>query len=127
MELIIGGAFQGKLAYAKKLHPDLTWADGRDCTRGELDRVGGVCHFHTFISRQVEAGADLTHLAEELYEANPSLVIVSQEVGYGVVPVDAFEREWREAVGRVSTQIAALSSRVTRVICGIGTVIKDES
>ena len=61
----------------------------------------------------------------KIISRNPELVIVSQEVGYGVVPVDAFDRKYREAVGRVCTKLAAYSSKVTRVVCGIGTVIKD--
>ena len=64
------------------------------------------------------------HIGELLLQKNPDAVIVSEEVGYGVVPVDAFEREYREAVGRICTKLAAGSRRVTRVICGIGTVIK---
>lgn len=31
------------------------------------------------------------------------LVIVCDEIGCGLVPVDAFEREYREAVGRIMT------------------------
>ena len=42
------------------------------------------------------------------------------------MPVDAFDRKYREAVGRVCTKLAAYSHKVTRVICGIGTVIKDD-
>ena len=54
------------------------------------------------------------------------LSLSAQEVGYGVVPVDAFDRKYREAVGRVCTKLAAYSHKVTRVVCGIGTVIKDD-
>ena len=50
--------------------------------------------------------------------------LVSQEVGYGVVPMDAFDRKYREAVGRVCTDLASKSKKVIRVVCGIGTVIK---
>ena len=65
-------------------------------------------------------------LAQKLIDGNPDIIIVSQEVGYGVVPVDAFDRKYREAVGRVCTKLAAYSRKVTRVVCGIGTVIKDD-
>ena len=61
----------------------------------------------------------------EIPEGNPDIVVVSQEVGYGVVPMDAFDRKYREAVGRVCTGLASKSKKVTRVVCGIGTVIKD--
>lgn len=67
----------------------------------------------------------MAELAKELLVCNGELLIVSDEVGYGVVPIDAFERRYRETVGRVCTELAAASSRVHRVICGIGTVIKD--
>ncbi|MFR1299013.1 MAG: bifunctional adenosylcobinamide kinase/adenosylcobinamide-phosphate guanylyltransferase [Blautia massiliensis (ex Durand et al. 2017)] len=35
------------------------------------------------------------------------MILVSEEVGYGIVPADAFERQYREAVGRVCTALAA--------------------
>ena len=56
---------------------------------------------------------------------NPDIILVSQEVGYGVVPMDAFDRKYREAVGRVCTDLASKSKKVIRVVCGIGTVIKN--
>ena len=64
-------------------------------------------------------------LAEDLIRVNPDLILVSDEVGYGVVPIDAFDRAYREVVGRICTKLAAYSHRVTRVACGIGTVIKE--
>lgn len=125
MEMIIGGAFQGKSTYAKKMYPDVVWYLGEKLTTQELFSAQGVQGFHAYIRREMQAGRDVSMLAEKLIQENPDIILVSDEVGYGVVPVDAFDRAYREAVGRVCTKLAAYSSRVTRVICGIGTVIKD--
>ena len=62
--------------------------------------------------------------AEELLEKNPDICVVTNELGYGVVPADAFDRKYREATGRICEKLAAGSDEVHRVICGIGTVIK---
>ena len=40
--MIIGGAYQGKLAFAKKIYPDVTWADGAVCTEEELYSCEGI-------------------------------------------------------------------------------------
>ena len=108
--MIIGGAYQGKAAYAKAQFPDVDWKFGGEITEEEL----------------LKAGEDLTGLAEKLAQQDPDVILVSEEVGYGIVPADAFERQYREAVGRVCTVLAAKSRRVTRVVCGIGTVLKDD-
>jgi adenosylcobinamide kinase / adenosylcobinamide-phosphate guanylyltransferase len=49
MIMIIGGAYQGKLAFAKKIYPDVTWADGAVCTEEELYSCEGIYHFHQYI------------------------------------------------------------------------------
>lgn len=125
MEMIIGGAFQGKSAYAKEKYPNICWKNGGEISKEELMTADGVLDFQDFIKKELKSGEDVSAHAQELAEKNPDIVLVSQEVGYGVVPMDAFDRKYREAVGRVCTSLAAKSSRVVRVICGIGTVIKD--
>lgn len=125
MEMIIGGAYQGKTNYAKEQYPNLNWVSGELASESELMKAQGVLDFQEYIRRELKEGRDVSDLAERIIAGDPKLVIVSQEVGYGVVPVDAFDRKYREAVGRVCTKLAAYSSRVTRVVCGIGTVIKN--
>ncbi len=125
MEMIIGGAFQGKTAYAKESNPGINWMNGADLGKEELMKAQGVLDFQEYIKKELKADRDVSGLAEELWEKNPDVVLVSQEVGYGVVPMDAFDRKYREAVGRVCTSLAAKSTKVTRVVCGIGTVIKN--
>ena len=109
MEMIIGGAYQGKAAYAKAQFPDVDWKFGGGITEEELLKAEGVLGFQ-----------------EKLAQQDTDVILVSEEVGYGIVPADAFERQYREAVGRVCTALAAKSRRVTRVVCGIGTVLKDD-
>lgn len=46
------------------------------------------------------------------------------EVGCGVVPMDKKQILYREAVGRSCCILAERAERVTRVICGIGVIIK---
>lgn len=125
MIMIIGGAFQGKNAYAKKEYAKLSWTDGELLEREDLACVEGINGLHAFIRKEMKAGNDVTELAEELIEKNPDVVIISEEVGYGVVPMDAFDREYREKVGRICTKLAAYSEKVVRVVCGMGMVIKD--
>ena len=126
MEMIIGGAYQGKADYAKEQYPDLNWVSGELVSESELMTAQGVLDFQKYIRRELEEEKDVSELAERIILKNPDVILVSQEVGYGVVPVDAFDRKYREAVGRVCTKLAAYSHKVTRVVCGIGTVIKDD-
>ena len=125
MELIIGGAFQGKTALAMREFPNVRFEDGADLSRDRVFRAEGILHFEEYIRGMLKAGEDVSLLAGRLIEANPGVIIVCREVGYGVVPIDPFERKYREAVGRICTALAAFSTRVTRVVCGIGTVIKN--
>ena len=95
MELIIGGAFQGKSDYAKKQHPEICWREGRDLGADEIFTASGVLNLHEFIRKEMQAGQDLEGFGEELIRRNPNLILTSCEIGYGVVPVDAFDRAYR--------------------------------
>lgn len=125
MKMIIGGAFQGKSHLAEAKYPEIQWVKGTEAGLEEIMKAEGVIGFHEFIRTEMKKGNDVSRLAEMLIERNPNVVLVSDEVGYGVVPLDAFDREYREKVGRICTKLAAYSSSVIRVVCGIGTVIKD--
>ena len=126
MEMINGGAYQGKASYGKKTYPEILWKNGAGLSREELFQAEGVLNFHEFIRKEMKDGRDTGNLAAELIQRNPEVVLVSDEVGYGVVPVDAFDRAYRERVGRICTELASYSKKVVRVVCGIGMVIKND-
>lgn len=124
MIMVIGGAYQGKLAFAQELYPDISWIEGASCTDEELRCAQGVHGFHHYIERKIKAGKSVDTLAKELIEENPKLIIVTDEIGYGIVPIDQTEREYRETTGRICTELAKFSEIVYRVTCGIGQKIK---
>lgn len=59
---------------------------------------------------------ELEKLAEQLCRKE---VVIATEIGCGVVPIDAAEREAREAAGRLSILLAKQAQKVIRVWCGL--------
>lgn len=124
MKFITGGAYQGKLEYAKKLYPGAEWTDGAGCSLQEILSCGAVDHFHLFVRRWLQEGKTPQELIRAILDKNRGLVIVCDEIGCGLVPVSAFEREYREAVGRICTELVKHADEVYRVTCGIGKRIR---
>ena len=54
--MIIGGAYQGKLAYAKETFPDVRWTDGEQCEKEAIFQYRGIFHFHKYIERLLSEG-----------------------------------------------------------------------
>ena len=127
MIMVIGGAYQGKYGFAQnELGVKDGWIDGEQCRYEEIFSCRAIQHFHDLVKRCMARGINLDHLAEELMERNPDIVIVTNEQGYGVVPIERFDRQYREYLGRICSSLAANSNAVYRIICGIGTVIKHD-
>ncbi|MFQ9207894.1 MAG: bifunctional adenosylcobinamide kinase/adenosylcobinamide-phosphate guanylyltransferase [Clostridium fessum] len=83
-----------------------------------------ITHFELFVRREMEAGRDPYVFAERLMQENPDAFVTADEIGCGIVPMEAFERDYRETDGRICQRIAAYSEDVHRVICGLGMRIK---
>lgn len=124
MILVTGGCFQGKKEYASRVFqvPLTEAADGACCEMDEIFHVPLLYHFHEYIKRMMEKGMELS--VEDIKLKNPDLVLVTNELGYGVVPVDRFDREYREKTGRICCEVAEAALEVHRVVCGQGMVIK---
>ena len=65
-------------------------------------------------------------IINDIYEANPDIILICDEVGGGIVPLKKEDRIYREAVGRALCCAVKKSDRVERVMCGIGQCLKCE-
>lgn len=127
MILITGGCCQGKKDWAAEYFSlqESRIVDGAVCEMETLSNCRALNHFHLLVRRWCEEGKDVLSLTETLIRDYPALVILTDEIGCGIVPVDRFEREYRELHGRACCRIAQEADAVVRVVCGIGTFIKD--
>lgn len=83
-----------------------------------------VNEFHSFTRRWLSEGRTKEELLKMLEKNENLQLLISDEIGYGLVPVDDFEREYREFHGRVMTELAEQADCVERVVCGIPQRIK---
>ena len=119
VHIIIGGAFQGKTEYATKIYPELGLTDGINCSLDEIRNCVAINKFHSFTRRWLLEGRTKEALLMTLEKNENLQLLISDEIGYGLVPVDDFEREYREFHGRVMTELAEQADCVERVVCGI--------
>ena len=73
--------------------------------------------------RQPDAEAGV--LCRALHEAVGPVVLVSNEVGMGLVPETPLGRHFRDAAGRLNQEIAALADRVVFIAAGLPLVLKE--
>jgi adenosylcobinamide kinase/adenosylcobinamide-phosphate guanylyltransferase len=52
------------------------------------------------------------------------VVLVSNEVGWGIVPDNALARRFRDVAGRINQRVAAAADRVDLVVAGLAMRLK---
>ena len=86
-----------------------------------------INHFHDVVKRELagkRTPEELEAYVMEFVEKHPEVILICDEIGNGIVPVDAFERTYREQTGRILIRLAQKADEVVRVLCGIGQRIK---
>jgi adenosyl cobinamide kinase/adenosyl cobinamide phosphate guanylyltransferase len=68
--------------------------------------------------------AAVTALEAAVRRRDAPTVLVSNEVGLGIVPENALGRTFRDEAGRLNQLIAALAGRVTFMIAGLPMTLK---
>lgn len=126
MILIVGGAYQGKTEYAiEKYGLDCTGiADGETFDFEDTDEIKCISNYHIAVKHFIENGTDPIVSSENLIEKNPDIIIIMNEIGNGIVPIDKSERIWREQTGKTGCFLAERADEVIRVIFGCGIKIK---
>lgn len=151
MILIFGGAYQGKLDYAKKNFDIETVCDCSDGAAPDFaaDAIYGIDGFVKRCAvRKCEAlvkkqqGKELEKQAEQRSPGSEQLpleaadwfderqedwqnkVLIMTDVSQGIVPMEPELRALREMNGRLMLRLAAEADEVHRVFCGIGKRVK---
>ncbi len=138
MILVTGGAFQGKRKFAEDLacrkkkgqnpaeivEPQAVTVNGESGDWHQFQNADVIAGIHQWAEKLMETGKDPFAMVQELLEANPSAVITLDQMGCGVVPVKASDRQYREMVGRIGCMLAEQAEEVYLINCGIARKIK---
>ncbi|MDK2808211.1 MAG: hypothetical protein PWP24_946 [Clostridiales bacterium] len=126
MKLIFGGAYQGKLAYAKERYSiketDIYRCQA-DCSilKEEAFVIYGL---EKLILSQTREGIDTIDYLRERKEMLRSSIIICEDNSCGIVPMERELRVYRETCGRALTMLSLEADEVIRVFCGIGSRLK---
>ena len=115
MILIIGGAYQGKLDFAKETF-GITDAEVYACVDDEID----------FSKRCIYKIEEFTAHCDDPIgyfaarrEAWQDSVLILQDIFCGVVPMGAENRAWRQRTGRLAQYLSKEAQQVSRIFCGL--------
>ena len=119
MVFIIGGAYQGKLTYAKAAF-HLSSEDIFTCNGTEIDfRKRCIRSIEEFSYACVQAKTDaVKYFASHRAEWENS-ILICRDIFCGVVPLGAENRAWRQETGRLCRYLSAEAKQVSRVFCGL--------
>ncbi|MCR5837717.1 MAG: bifunctional adenosylcobinamide kinase/adenosylcobinamide-phosphate guanylyltransferase [Lachnospiraceae bacterium] len=112
MILVIGGHSSGKMDFVKEY---LNY-------NFEKDNV--INDINVLAEEMFESGMDYETAANNIYARCRVKIVLTDEIGNGIVPMDASKRDFREWMGRLQIILAKKSDEVYRVICGMGQKIK---
>lgn len=145
MIFVVGGAYQGKETFARKLAGErfgetpfgvvdcgqerMVFSGMGEPPAGSPVSCGVLLNFHEFVRGYLKthpgaAEEEICRQAALAAEQNSQAVITMDEVGCGVVPMSWEERQYRDAAGRAGQELAGRAEQVWRVIAGIAVRIK---
>lgn len=112
--LVIGGLASGKREFVKK---EYSYSDA-DMADAAVDGRPVLYNLQKIVFSAPALNAEL------LPALLSKKVVICNEVGSGVVPIDKAERAAREATGRLCVELAEQAEKVIRICCGVPSVIK---
>ena len=81
-------------------------------------------NFHVLAEDLMKSGKDPSEYVQENIDLLRNKIIISDDIGGGVVPIDKTDREYREVAGRLNCAVAEYADSVERIFCGISQQIK---
>ncbi len=125
MHLILGGRYMGKKIYAEKLYGKFD--NVYDLSIQELENVknsGLIINLHIGIKNLLMKNINAFDFFKARIKFLRQYVITGDEISGGIIPVDKFERQWRDETGKIYQFLANEAEIVDRVFAGLAIRLK---
>ncbi len=127
MRLITGGLYQGKREFVRKKY-GITPNDIFDVDKCPFSAIYSrkcIDNYDRIIKILTEKNENPFLFTEQLIKNNPDVIIIMNEIGNGIIPIEKSERVWREQVGKIGCILAEHSETVERIVCGTVIILKE--
>ena len=125
MHLIIGGRYMGKRVYAEKLYGNFEIVYNLESEQAEnIISAGLIINLHMGIKSLLVRNIDAMNFFASRLNILRSSVIIGDEISSGIIPVDKFERKWRDETGKVYQFLASEAEIVDRIFAGLALRLK---
>ena len=127
MILIFGGAYQGKLEYAKdNFSVDIIFDCRSDGSSAPDFSADVICGIEAFVFDCTKKGVEAADWFRDRKDMWQDKILIIRDQSQGIVPIDPDERAAREMCGRLMIYLAGEAEQVIRVFCGLGEKIRQE-
>ena len=126
MNLIIGGAYQGKLDYAREKYNLKDWevyGCSEDCPEIDFAKPC-INHLEEFVLACIRAQKDPVAYLKQHWEDWRDSIFICMDLSSGVVPLGKEMRLWRNENGKVCQLLSKEAASVTRIFCGLEQKLK---
>ncbi len=86
--------------------------------------LGNLAHYHGACSDELP---ELVALLGVLTGPPCDLILVTNEVGMGIVPANEAARKFRDVLGRLNQEVAALADEVILMVSGVPVALKERA
>ena len=115
MVLIIGGAWQGKLDFARETF-GITEDDIFHCTGDSIDFSRRcICNIEEFTWNHPDPVGYFRENRDQWADS----ILICRDIFCGVVPMGRENRVWRQNTGRLCQYLSREADRVSRIFCGL--------
>ena len=86
-----------------------------------------INHLHLWVKDLLREGMEESEVQLTILSwvaTHPNTILICDELGNGIVPLEKMERIWREQTGRLMIELAKQAERVERILCGLGQRLK---
>ncbi len=126
MVLIIGGAYQGKLDYAKeefKIKDEEIFFCNNENTNIDFNKKI-IANIDKFVLAMIKNKKEPIIYIRDNIEKFKDKIITCEDISCGIVPIDYEMRLLRDSIGHCLSILSKNSDKVVRLFCGIPMELK---
>ena len=117
----------GKRDYAENLYKNFDFIYDLENTDPEnIKNSGLVLNLHCGVKNLLLKNIDVIDFFASKIEILKNSVLIGDEISGGVVPIDKFERLWRDETGKLYKFLASEADIVDRIFAGLPLRLKEK-